>query len=378
MNEPRPGADPAPDSRSGATPGRQSHRRNLRARLLRWYTQNRRDLPWRRTRDPYAIWISEAMLQQTRVETVIPYYHRFLDAFPDVESLARADLDDVLGLWAGLGYYTRARNLKRAAEEVVTRFGSALPDEVDALQSLPGIGRYTAGAIASIAFDRPAPIVDGNVARVFSRVHAIEGLPAERVVRERLWEEAAVLARGARPGDLNQALMELGARICTPRSPRCGECPIAGECVAYATERVHELPTVAARKAPTRERWIAALLTRRGRILAVRRPEDAALGGLWELPGGAVAARRPRLAGMRAHLEAAIGLEITSLTECAHFEYAFTHRDLDVRVLRGEVAPGRIRLRGYEAHRWVSRSGLLTLPSAALGRRAMELALEEP
>ena len=197
-------------------------RREARRALLAWYRAARRDLPWRRTRDPYAIWVSETMLQQTRVEAVIPYYERFLARFPDVGALAGADLDDVLSLWAGLGYYSRARNLKRAAEQVVTRIAGRLPDDADALRELPGIGRYTAGAIASIAFDRPAPIVDGNVARVLAR---LLGICASRsrssAVKARLWEEAERLADGPAPGDLNQALMELGARVCIPRAPRC-------------------------------------------------------------------------------------------------------------------------------------------------------------
>ncbi|RIK91917.1 MAG: A/G-specific adenine glycosylase, partial [Proteobacteria bacterium] len=178
----------------------------LRDALLAWYRVARRDLPWRRTRDPYAIWVSETMLQQTRVEAVIPYYERFLARFPTVGALASADLDDVLSQWAGLGYYSRARNLKRAAEQVVAEHAGRLPEEPDALQRLPGIGRYTAGAIASIAFDRAAPIVDGNVARVLARLVGLREPIEDAAVRARLWREAERLADGPAPGDLNQAL----------------------------------------------------------------------------------------------------------------------------------------------------------------------------
>lgn len=354
-------------------------RPGLRKQLLSWYTRTRRDLPWRRTRDPYAIWISEAMLQQTRVETVIPYYERFLAAFPNVEGLASADLDDVLGHWAGLGYYRRARNLKRAAEQIVERYDGALPGEIDALRTLPGIGRYTAGAIASIAFDRPAPIVDGNVARVLSRVHAIEGAASERPVQKRLWEEADALAQGPRPGDLNQALMELGARVCTPRSPRCVECPIRIHCKAHAEARVDELPHSAPGKKPKKEQLVAALLLRRGRALALRRPEAGRLGGLWELPGGTLSTKvgaRPRgNSAARALVTAGVGLEVETLRRVARFEYAFTHRQLDVWVFVGALASGRARLRGYAAHRWVAPSRLEALPAATLTRRVLELAL---
>jgi len=195
--------------------------KSIRRALLDWYRANRRDLPWRRTRDPYAIWISETMLQQTRVETVIPYYERFLERFPDVAALADAESDDVLGAWAGLGYYSRARNLQAAARQIAERHGGRVPDDVEALRALPGIGRYTAGALASIAFDRPEPIVDGNVARVLARVKGIREDVKQPAVVKRLWEEAARLARGPAPGDLNQALMELGATVCVPGEPRC-------------------------------------------------------------------------------------------------------------------------------------------------------------
>ena len=213
------------------TPRRRSE---LRTALLAWYRAHRRDLPWRRTRDPYAIWISEAMLQQTRVETVIPYWERFLARFPDVEALATADADDVIACWAGLGYYSRARNLHRAAQIVVERHAGRLPADVELLRELPGVGRYTAGAVASIAFDRPAPIVDGNVARVLARLFGIAADVRSRAVQERLWREAEELARGEDPGALNQALMELGAMVCTPRAPRCADCPWSRRCAAFA------------------------------------------------------------------------------------------------------------------------------------------------
>ena len=206
--------------------------RRVRAALLRWYDANRRDLPWRRTRDPYAIWISEAMLQQTRVETVIPYWERFLARFPDVASLARAELDDIYAVWTGLGYYSRARNLKAAAVSIVADHGGELPNNAEGLRSLAGIGRYTAGAVASIAFDREEPLVDGNVVRVFARLEDIREDSSERAIVERLWSLAAELVRGPRPGDLNQALMELGATICTPKRPHCLACPVRLECRA--------------------------------------------------------------------------------------------------------------------------------------------------
>ena len=272
-------ATPAKPGRSVSPTGR------ARGALLRWYRRARRDLPWRHTSDPYRVWISEAMLQQTRVETVIPYYHRFLDRFPDVAALAGAELDDVLGAWQGLGYYSRARNLKRAAEHVVECCGGELPDTADALRELPGVGRYTAGAVASIAFDRPEPIVDGNVARVLSRFHGLTEDPKSRAGQKRLWEEAERLVRGRSPGDLNQALMELGATVCTPRSPECPRCPVRADCVALRGGDPEALPAGGKRPKVRDITAVAALVERRGRVLAVRRPETGLLGGLWDLPG---------------------------------------------------------------------------------------------
>ena len=204
--------------------------KSTRRLLIDWYNEHRRDLPWRRTGDPYAIWVSESMLQLTLVDSVIPYYERFLTRFPDIHSLASADADDVLRLWAGRGYYSRARNLQKAARVVCDRHGGTLPDSAEALRELPGIGRYTAGAVASIAFDRPEPIVDGNVARVLARLHEIREDLKSPDTQRRLWDEAATLARGPRPGDLNQALMELGATLCTPKNPRCPVCPLRRRC----------------------------------------------------------------------------------------------------------------------------------------------------
>nr|MDQ3035848.1 A/G-specific adenine glycosylase [Myxococcota bacterium] len=213
-----------------------------RAALLRWYDASARDLPWRRTRDPYAIWVSEIMLQQTRVPTALRYYDRFLARFPDAHALAAASEDDVLSMWSGLGYYRRARLLHRGVREVVARYDGRVPEDAEARRALPGIGRYTAGAIGSIAFDREEALVDGNVARVLARLRGIDTPLGRADTESRLWSEAESLVRGPRPGALNQSLMELGATICTPSSPRCEHCPVAASCVARATDRTGELP----------------------------------------------------------------------------------------------------------------------------------------
>ncbi|MDJ0851002.1 MAG: A/G-specific adenine glycosylase [Myxococcota bacterium] len=345
----------------------------VRRLLLRWYRRNRRDLPWRRTRDPYAIWISEAMLQQTRVETVIPYYERFLARFPTVRALAEADADDVLGAWAGLGYYSRARNLQRAAQVVADEHEGRLPDTAEGLRELPGIGRYTAGAVASIAFDRPEPVVDGNVARVLARLLEIREDVKRPAVSRRLWEEAEALVQGESPGDLNQALMELGATVCTPRSPRCLACPLVKGCAGRAAGDPEALPVKAARKAPRRVEAAAGLLVRRGRALAVRRPPSGLLGGLWELPGGDLAPRERPEDGLLRALRERVGLRVAGARQLGTVDHEFTHRRLRLHVFQCDTPEGRVRLEGFDAHRWLAPAGLAALPQGAVTRKALEL-----
>ncbi len=348
----------------------------VRKNLLGWYRRNRRDLPWRRTRDPYAIWISEAMLQQTRVETVIPYYQRFLERFPTVASLAEAESDAVLGAWAGLGYYSRARNLQSAAQAVMDRHGGKLPETADVLRELPGIGRYTAGAIASIAFDRPEPVVDGNVARVLTRLLNIHEDVKDPAVTARLWDEAAKLAAGPHPGDFNQALMELGATVCTPKSPRCGDCPVARSCAGRRAGDPERLPNKAKPPAPKRIEAVAGLVLRRGKALAVRRPPRGLLGGLWELPGGELTAREKPLYGIQRTLRDRVGLSVPGAERVGAVEHAFTHRRLRLHVYRCEAPEGRVKLDGFDAHRWLSPRGLPNLPQSAVMRKALELLAE--
>jgi A/G-specific adenine glycosylase len=313
------------------------------------------------------------MLQQTRVETVIPYYQRFVAAFPDAQALADAEQGAVLGLWQGLGYYGRARNLQRAARRLVAEFGGRLPQDPDALRSLPGVGRYTAGAVASIAFDRPEPVLDGNVKRVLTRLLGIRDEVARRDVEERLWEEARRLAAGPRPGDLNQALMELGATLCTPRAPRCDACPVAAACDARRRGDAEALPVKTPRPAPRRVEAVAAWLPRRGRVLAVRRPPRGLLGGLWELPGGELGAGERPVPGLRRALRERVGLEIRAAERVGVVEHGFTHRELRLHVFRADAAAGRVRRDGFDAHRWVGPGALAALPRSRVMEKVLAL-----
>lgn len=252
--------------------------------LLRWYDRHRRDLPWRATRDPYAIWLSEVMSQQTQVHVVVPYWHRFLDRFPTVDDLAAAPVDDVLALWSGLGYYRRARQLHRAAREIAA--AGAFPETAEGLGQLPGIGPYTAAAVASIAFGESVPVMDGNVERVTARRGAVSGDPKRMATRRQLLALAAALLDPQRPGDSNQALMELGATVCTPRSPSCLLCPLSDDCAARRQGNPESYPPPKKRRAPVREvRLVALAADDRGRYLFFRRGDDEELlAGIWELP----------------------------------------------------------------------------------------------
>ena len=252
----------------------------IHERLLAWFDAHKRDLPWRGVGDPYAVWVSEVMLQQTRAGSVVPYYRRWMERFPDVGALADADLEEVLRLWRGLGYYARARNAHRCAQEIRDGCGGAFPSSADRLKILPGIGPYTAAAVASIAFGEAVPAVDGNVRRVVARLFDLPD-PSLAEVRDL----AAGLMDTARPGDFNEAMMELGATVCTPRSPSCEACPVAAGCRARAAGTVAERPMRRRRgPVPTRTWGVLVAVSPRGRTLVVRRPPEGLLGGMWEFP----------------------------------------------------------------------------------------------
>lgn len=334
-----------------------------RGRLLAWYDQHARDLPWRRTRDPYAIWVSEIMLQQTRVDTVIPYYGRFLSRFPTVHSLAEASEDDVLAHWSGLGYYRRARFLHQGAKTVASKHDGKVPRDPEARRAIPGVGRYTAGAIGSIAFDLPEPIVDGNVARVLSRQLGIDAPLGERKTEQELWSHAEAWAKGERPGHLNQALMELGATVCTPQNPRCDACPIKKTCVALKTERVELLPIMPKKKAPKAVSLVSLLSTDAAGSLWLLRGEGSLFGGLWGFPSAEGKGRASAEA-----LAEASGLEgKLSPKPLGHVQHVLTHRSLDIEVFAFEVAGGR----SSAQKRKVSLSELESLGVSSLTRKIL-------
>lgn len=335
--------------------------------LLDWFGKQQRPLPWRTTRDPYCIWVSEVMLQQTQVVTVLGFYERWLRLFPDVAALAAADTEDVLRAWEGLGYYSRARNLQRAARHVVSKHGGKLPTSVAELLELPGIGRYSAGAIASIAFAADEPAIDGNIVRVLTRLFALNGDPKRAPLAARLWQLARELLPSGRAGEFNQALMELGATVCTPRTPACARCPVNGHCQALARDRVLDYPQASARPTVTHERRALAVVRRKGRVLVVRAPADAARwAGMWQFPDVRVDDAADGSARLQASVERATGVRIQAGERLLGVRHQVTRFRIDVDVFACKVLGGRGRPIEYAELRWhaVDALGELPMPSA--------------
>lgn len=313
--------------------------------LLNWYQRSKRDLPWRRSRNPYHIWVSEIMLQQTRVETVIPYFYRFIEKYPTPEALAEAPEEEVLKAWEGLGYYSRARNLQSAVREVQEVYGGVVPDNPEEVRALKGVGSYTAGAILSIAYNKPEPAVDGNVMRVLSRFFLLEDDIAKASTKAAIEKLARELIPDGHAGDFNQALMELGATVCTPRSPHCLTCPVMEQCGARLDGRVDELPVKTKAKPPRAEHRACALIegtgAHAGRVLIRQRPQDGLLARLWELPHVLVDAGADSEAGaaaLREQLAAAEGLRIEPVERLNDAEHTFSHIRWEMRVYRCRLA----------------------------------------
>ncbi|VVD82786.1 Adenine DNA glycosylase [Pandoraea eparura] len=348
-------------------------------RLIAWQAEHgRHDLPWQNTRDAYRIWLSEIMLQQTQVATVIPYYTRFLERFPDVAALAGAAQDDVMALWSGLGYYSRARNLHRCAQVVVAEHGGRFPSDPEALASLPGIGRSTAAAIAAFAYDAHAAILDGNVKRVLARVFGIEGFPGTPKIEREMWTLAETLLPERDLPAYTQGMMDLGATLCGRGKPRCGECPFDSDCVAHATGRERTLPTSKPKKAQP-ERYVDVLVIGAGeRVLFERRPDSGIWGGLWSLPELTPPTDAPDAddAALRARLSAhaaALGAEegtVQSLEPLQGLTHVFTHFRLHLRPWQVTLAtPGETRTSASPSngarHAWLDAAGVAAagLPS---------------
>ena len=340
--------------------------------LLRWYDATKRDLPWRRDPSPYKTLVSELMLQQTTVATVIPYFERFLARFPTLASLAAAEEDEVTALWSGLGYYARARNLRRAAIAAVTEHGGALPATEAELRTLPGLGPYTAAAVAAIAFGVPTFALDGNGARVMARLGDVAASIDEPATRVRLRAAGQREVPPDRPGDFTQAVMELGATICTPRNPRCGECPVRRACAAFAAGKVDELPRRSRKPERPVVRVACACVTDGARVLMVRRGRGL-LAGTWSLPEEVVTSGAPGAVARR--LAIAAGARAGKVDHRGAVRHVFTHRDVTAEVFRVEVARAG---RSDADRRWVAVDGFGALGVSTFTRKTVAVALGNP
>ena len=334
----------------------------LRKALRIWYRKHQRQLPWRETKDPYRVWLSEVMLQQTQVKTVVPYYNRFLAAFPDVDRLAGADPQAVLKLWEGLGYYRRAHNLMAAARKVVQEWDGRLPDRRDAFRRLPGVGDYIANAVMSIAFHQPWAVVDGNVKRVLARLFRLDDPVNRSAAHPRFQDIADRLLDTADPATHNQALMELGALVCTPRQPNCDTCPLSTHCLAWQENAVDRYPVREKKAALPEHAMAAGVVVKKGRMLVVQRPDDGLLGGLWEFPGGRCRGRETALEACRQRVAEQTGLVVSVGEPITRVRHAYTHFKITLAVFACRWKSGRVRLDGPAAFRWVRRHDLASLP----------------
>lgn len=357
-----------------SSPVRDTIRRvpDLAPPLLTWFDSQARELPWRRSRNPYHIWVSEIMLQQTQVETVIPYYERWLARFPTVLALAEADQHAVLHLWQGLGYYARARNLHAAARQIVTELGGELPTTRDGWLKIKGVGRYTAGAIASIAFDEPVAVVDGNVKRVLARLFDVDLDIKSSAGEAALWALAEPLVPAARPGDYNQGLMELGATICRPKNPACLLCPLHAPCLARQRGLQHERPVVKKRAATPHYDVAAGIIRHNGRILIAQRPADKLLGSLWEFPGGKADPGEALPDCLQRELREELAIEVQVGEQVLTLHHAFTHFRITLHVfladwLRGD--PQRLEVADFA---WVTVPDLASYPMGKTDRDIAE------
>ena len=352
--------------------------------LITWFEANAAALPWRKTTNPYYIWLSEIMLQQTQVTTVIPYYERFLKQFPTVQDLATAPQDDLLKVWEGLGYYSRARNLQTAAQQVVADYNSNLPQNADELQKLKGIGRYTAGAIASIAFGEAAPLVDGNVIRVFTRLFDIDADVTQTATKNELWsmaEDFIAQVPAGKAGDYNQALMELGREICKPRNPLCAVCPVQNYCQSFAQGVQAERP-VKKKKAPTPHYDVTCGLiwNESSELLITKRPDDALLGGLWEFPGGKQEPDESLPDCIARELQEELGIVVEVGDYFMQVKHAYTHFKITLHAFNCTLKPTSPEPYCHEcsAWQWVKPEQLTDFAFARADRKIIAELLERP
>ena len=340
--------------------------------LVRWFEQEHRPMPWRSDPSPYKVWVSEVMLQQTQVITVVPYFDRFVKRFPSFRNLAAADLQSVLKLWEGLGYYSRARHLHQAAKMMTQKYGGEPPRTADELRQFPGVGPYTAAAIASIAFGEPIPSVDGNLLRVCSRLWGLETPMRAKSLADEIRGRLTPMIKTVNPSYFNQAMMELGALICTPRNPLCGKCLISKYCVALASGRVHELPVVASAKKIPHYRIAVGVVWKRGKILIARRHERQMLGGLWEFPGGKQLKKEALSETVMREVVEETGVLCQVESAYVTVKQTYSHFKITLTAFKCRWRSGRARANASAQLKWILPADLRHYPMPRANRRIVE------
>lgn len=345
---------------------------DFRNRLLTWYDKHKREMPWRDCDNPYKIWISEIMLQQTRVDQAIPYFHRFMERFPTVHELAEADQQEVLKVWEGLGYYSRARNLHHAAKTVVSDFEGKIPDNDKDIRKLKGVGPYTASAVLSIAYSRPHAVVDGNVLRVLTRYLGIEDDIRSSHTKNTIQKAADELLDNNRPGDFNQAVMELGATVCTPSNPDCEKCPINADCVAYSTLKTDSIPYKSPAKKRPHHQIGVGIIKAEDEVLIALRPEEAMLGGLWEFPGGKQKENEEITETVVRELKEELGVDVAISKPFMQLDHAYSHFKITLHAYICKLKDGTPEPKTSQQIQWVPVSELHRFPFPKANRKLTE------
>jgi A/G-specific adenine glycosylase len=327
--------------------------KTIAQKLLDWFQINRRELPWRNTNDPYAIWVSEVMLQQTQVNTVIPYYERFLDNFPDITILAKAHSDQVLKMWEGLGYYARAINLQKASKMVVNRFSAQVPSDPSQFKELPGVGDYINAAVQSIAFGHSMAVVDGNVRRVLSRLYEMPETVNESKYSKKFANKAQSLICKKSPGDYNQAIMELGALICIPKNPQCNMCPLTKNCKSFIHDTIFNFPRRKKKSAVPTQNWVAAVIQKDNKFLLTQRKAGGFLGGLWEFPGGKICDNEPLQSACIRHIQEQLQINIQIKQHISQIKHKYTHFSQIMDAFLCDFQSGTIHLNGPSNYKWI-------------------------
>ena len=345
--------------------------------ILDWYEKNRREMPWRNDKDPYRIWISEIMLQQTRVDQAWPYFERFISLFPTVYDLAKADQQQVLKAWEGLGYYSRARNLHAASKMIVEDYNGKLPEEYNEIIKLKGIGPYTAAAITSIAFGKPNAVVDGNVIRVITRYFGIEDDVRSGRTTKQVQEHVNKLISQEHPAEFNQGLMEIGSLVCTPTKPKCGECPISYECVATKTAKTDSIPYKSpAKKKPHKHIGVGIIEDENGKVLIALRPENVMLGGLWEFPGGKQEESETIQQTVERELKEELGVEVHAYKEFMKLKHVYSHFSITLHAFNCKLLSGTPKPKSSQEVRWVEISELEEYPFPKANKQLTERLIE--